>query len=131
MSTQTPVTVTRAATLTTSGDQTTGMQRQNALVNLAPAICATRMIAPPHSSSAVHHHGDQDTVVYAVSGRGAIVSEGGARRQVLGEGDFALIPAGVEHQEVNEGEGEVVWVVVRSGACPVVVNLAEWSGREV
>ena len=35
------------------------------------------MRADPHSSSDVHHHGGQDTIVYAVSGRGTIVSEGG------------------------------------------------------
>ena len=34
-----------------------------------------------------------DTIVYAVSGRGAIVSENGKKRQELAPGDFALIPA--------------------------------------
>lgn len=34
-----------------------------------------------------------DTIVYAVSGRGAIVSEDGKKRQELLPGDFALIPA--------------------------------------
>ena len=37
------------------------------------------MRGQPRSESAVHHHGEQDTVVYAVSGNGAIVSEGGKR----------------------------------------------------
>lgn len=35
------------------------------------------MRAQPHSASAVHHHGEQDTVVYAVSGKGSVVSEMG------------------------------------------------------
>jgi uncharacterized RmlC-like cupin family protein len=35
------------------------------------------MRAQPHSGSAVHHHAEQDTVVYAVSGKGSIVSEMG------------------------------------------------------
>ena len=34
-----------------------------------------------------------DTIVYAVSGRGAIVSNDGNKRQELAPGDFALIPA--------------------------------------
>lgn len=34
-----------------------------------------------------------DTIVYAVSGQGAIVSENGKKRQELAPGDFALIPA--------------------------------------
>lgn len=66
------------------------------------------MIASPHTSSAIHHHGPEDTIVYAVQGRGSIVSDGGQTTQVLEPGDWALIPAYAEHQEVNEGEGEVV-----------------------
>jgi len=83
------------------------MIRQSALVGLTPNICATRMIAKPHSASAVHHHGEQDTVVFAFGGHGAVVSEGGKKRQELAPGDFALIPAWAEHQEVNDGEEEV------------------------
>lgn len=85
------------------------------------------MIAKPHSGSAIHHHGAQDTIVYAVSGHGAIVSEGGNKRQELAPGDFALIPAWAEHQEVNEGSEEVVWVITRSGGEPVVENLEGWG----
>jgi uncharacterized RmlC-like cupin family protein len=59
------------------------------------------MRAAPHSSSAIHHHGSQDTIVYAVSGSGAIVSEAGQTRQPLEAGDWAIIPAYREHQEVN------------------------------
>lgn len=134
------------------------MTRQSAIVSLSPLLCGTLMRAAPHSASAVHHHGGQDTVVYAVSGRGAIVfsprqtkpstersnansqaeAEGEAgpieeqrpclQRKDLSPGDWALIPAGVEHQEINEGEEEVVWVIVRSpGGVPEVVNLEGWS----
>lgn len=126
-----PVTHTPSTTLsaqTPSGAQTTGMLRQNALTNLTSSICASRMIARPHTASAVHHHGDQDTVVFAHSGRGTIVSEGGKKKQVLEPGDFALIPAGAEHQEVNEGDEDVVWCIVRApGGEPVVVNLEGWG----
>jgi len=85
------------------------------------------MIAHPHTASAIHHHGAQDTIVYAVSGHGTVVSEGGRKRQQLGPGDFALIPAYAEHQEANEGDEEVRWVIVRSGREPVVENLEGWS----
>jgi uncharacterized RmlC-like cupin family protein len=50
------------------------------------------MIAKPHTASAVHHHGEQDTVVFSFSGYGTVVSEGGNKRQNLSPGDFALIP---------------------------------------
>ena len=85
------------------------------------------MIAKPRSASAVHHHGSQDTIVYALRGRGAIVSDQGKKRQVLDPGDFAFIPAYAEHQEVNDGDEEVEWIVTRSGAIPHVENLEVWS----
>ena len=68
-----------------------------------------------------------DTIVYAVRGRGTVVSEGGRKRQDLGPGDFALIPAFAEHQEVNDGEEEVLWVITRSGPSPIVKNLEGWG----
>ena len=87
------------------------------------------MRAQAHSGSAVHHHGSQDTIVYAVSGHGAIVSEGGRKRQDLKPGDWALIPAFAEHQEVNDGDEEAVWVICRGpGGIPVVENLEGWGG---
>ena len=58
------------------------------------------------------------------------MSEGGKKRQTLEAGDWALIPAGVEHQEINEGDEEVRWVIVRSGRVPEVVNLEGWGGEE-
>jgi uncharacterized RmlC-like cupin family protein len=151
-----PVHVTKAADLTQSGGQTDGMIRkvncltasgqlarrprslpthtntstplaQGAITGICPSICASLMMALPHSASAVHHHGPQNTIVYAASGHGTIVSEGGTKRQDLAPGDFALIPAWAEHQEVNDGEGEVVWVISRSGSVPVVENLEGWG----
>jgi len=36
-----------------------------------------------------------------------VISDNGKTRQELAPGDFALIPAWTEHQEVNEGDEEV------------------------
>jgi gentisate 1,2-dioxygenase len=69
--------------------------------------------------------------VYARSGHGAIISEGGKKRQELSPGDFALIPAWTEHQEVNDGDEEVTWIITRSGGVPEVVNLEGWGGDAV
>ncbi|TKA24541.1 hypothetical protein B0A54_17623 [Friedmanniomyces endolithicus] len=109
----------------TSAQQTPGMLRRTALPSLSPHLNATLMTSQPHTTSAIHHHGAQDTIVFAFRGHGgAIVSEGGEEKQVLAPGDFALIPAWREHREVNEGEEEVVWCIVRSpGGEAVVVNL--------
>ncbi|KAI9713700.1 MAG: hypothetical protein M1828_001389 [Chrysothrix sp. TS-e1954] len=122
-----PVHVTKAADIKVSGGQTEGMVRQNAIVDLADNICASVMIAKPHSASGVHHHGEENTIVYAAKGHGTVVSEGGAKREHLAPGDFALIPAYAEHQEVNDGDEEVTWVIVRSGRAPIVENLKGWG----
>ena len=123
-----PVKYVPASSLAESGGQTEGMIRQNAIVDLTDNICASRMMAKPHSSSAVHHHGEQDTVVIALSGHGTIVSEGGEKKQKLAPGDYALIPAWAEHQEANEGDEEVVWAIIRApGGNPNVVNLEGWG----
>ncbi|KAL1587447.1 hypothetical protein WHR41_03786 [Cladosporium halotolerans] len=124
---QKPVVVREGSSLQVSGGQTEGMERANALVGLTPNICASRMVAKPHSASAVHHHGEQDTVVFSFAGHGTVVSEGGKKRQDLGPGDFALIPAFAEHQEVNDSNEDVVWCIVRSGGEPCVVNIDGWG----
>lgn len=87
----------------------------------------TVMIAQPHTSSAIHHHSTQDTIIYAIRGHGAVISEGGKTRQPLGPGDWALIPAGVEHQEVNDGDEEVVWAITRGGKTALVENIDGWA----
>ena len=74
---------------------------------------------------------EQDTIVYAASGYGSVISEGGRKRQDLSPGDFALIPAWTEHQEVNGSDEEVTWIISRSGGTPVVVNLKGWAEGEV
>ncbi|KAI0452424.1 RmlC-like cupin domain-containing protein [Xylaria acuta] len=126
-----PVHLTKGSSLKPSGGQTEGMIRSNAIVDKCDGICASSMLAKPRTASAVHHHGAQDTVVYAVSGRGAVVSEGGNKRVELEPGDYALIPAFMEHQEVNDGDEDVVWTIVRSGRVPEVVNLTGWGGEPV
>tara|TARA_R110002003_G_scaffold207_1_gene15960 strand:+ start:25383 stop:25709 length:327 start_codon:yes stop_codon:yes gene_type:complete len=69
-----------------------------------------------------------DTIVYAAKGHGAIVSgPDGSKRQELGPGDFALIPAYAEHQEVNDSDEDIVWIITRGGRNPIVHNLEGWS----
>ncbi|PNS14209.1 hypothetical protein CAC42_6722 [Sphaceloma murrayae] len=110
-----------------SGGQTSGMTRTNAISGKA-SINASIMTAAPHSSSGIHHHGEQDTIIYSLKGRGSVISEGGKKRQDIGPGDFLLIPKGVEHQEVNDSDEEVVWVITRSGTEADVQNVDGWAG---
>ncbi|KAF2254937.1 hypothetical protein BU26DRAFT_514768 [Trematosphaeria pertusa] len=111
-----------------SGAQTEGMIRMNAITDMSNQICGTVMVAKPHTASAVHHHGEEDTIVYAASGHGAIVwGPDGSKRQELSPGDFALIPAYAEHQEVNDSDDEVKWIITRGGRNPIVHNLQGWG----
>jgi hypothetical protein len=101
--------------LPTSLSSLTGRNNIHLLIHLyllhdgAPKICLNR--PPPRA---------QDTIIYAASGHGTIVLEGEKKRQDLAPGDFALIPAYAEHQEVNDGNEEAVWVIAGSGSEPVV-----------
>lgn len=127
-----PIHHTKSTTLIPSGAQTAGISRSNAIVDRTPSLCATSMTAAPHTASAIHHHGAQDTIIYAVRGRGgSIISDAGSKKIVLEPGDYALIPAWMEHREVNDGDEEVVWSIVRSGRVPEVVNLRGWGGEPV
>ncbi|KAH7048359.1 RmlC-like cupin domain-containing protein [Macrophomina phaseolina] len=121
------VRVVRSDSLKQSGAQTEGMIRMNAISGMSDQVCGTLMVAKPRTSSTVHHHGTEDTIIYAVSGHGSIVSDNGRTRQDLAPGDFALIPAFAQHQEVNDSDSDVVWVITRGGRTPVVVNLDGWG----
>ncbi|PWY67973.1 RmlC-like cupin [Aspergillus sclerotioniger CBS 115572] len=122
------VDVTRASELNeATGGHTDGMVRKGAIVDKSDQLCALVMCAQPHTSSAVHHHGEQDTMVYAAKGHGSIVFDGGKKRKDLSPGDFAIIPAYTEHQEMNPSDKDVEWVITRGGRKPVTVNLEGWS----
>ncbi|KAI0160605.1 cupin domain-containing protein [Xylariaceae sp. FL1272] len=110
------------------------MIRQGALIGKSDRICATVMVAKPHCSSAVHHHGEQETIIYAASGKGILVTnpsdEEEPKRTELSAGDFAFIPPWTEHQEINETDEDVVWILIRTGPEPVVVYLTGWGGDQ-
>ena len=59
------------------------------------------MIAMPHSSFTIFH-GEQDKVVYTLQGYGTAVSE---RERSARQG----------HQEVNDRDNEVTWIITRAG----------------
>ncbi|KAI2630202.1 RmlC-like cupin [Hypomontagnella submonticulosa] len=120
------VQITKASDLAAQRDgKDAAMIRQGAVIGKSDRMCATAsivLIAKPHCSSAVHHHGEQETIIYAASGKGM--------RHELSPGDFAFIPPWTEHQEINQTDENVVWILIRSGPEPVVVYLTGWGGDE-
>lgn len=76
-----------------------------------------------------------ETIIYASSGKGVLVTNpnedtDNLQRHELSAGDFAFVPPWTEHQEINETDEDVVWVLIRSGPQPVVVYLTGWGGSE-
>ena len=113
--------------------QTPGLIRDVAFDARNPGaahLSAFRSTVKPGAATGAHHHGQQETVLYVISG--AARFRWGDRLEHVAEagpGDFVFVPAHVVHQEINaSAELETVWVVVRSGVDPVVVNLPQLNG---
>ncbi|MBD0324144.1 MAG: cupin domain-containing protein [Aldersonia sp.] len=90
-------------------------------------LSAFRADVAPGAATGAHHHGEQETVLYVISGV-ARYRWGERLEHVVeaGPGDFVFIPAHTIHQEINASATEpTVWAVVRSGPDPIVVNLPD------
>jgi uncharacterized RmlC-like cupin family protein len=85
----------------------------------------------PGARTGIHHHGDQETIAYVLSGMSDV--RWGARGEFAARaaaGDFIHVPAFVPHMEINPSESEpFLWVVVRSTPTPIVVNLPDYTWR--
>jgi uncharacterized RmlC-like cupin family protein len=81
----------------------------------------------PLARTGIHHHGEQDTIVYVLSGSSYIRwGERGEFNATAQTGNFLYVPAWLPHQEMNpSSEMPFQWVVVRSTSEPIVVNLPD------
>jgi uncharacterized RmlC-like cupin family protein len=110
--------------------QTPGSERRAAIapaLGIASTIWAGLFEVAPGSRTGIHHHGEQETIAYVLSGicdiRWGAKGDSIARAQA---GDFIHVPAFLPHMEINPSRQEPFrWVVVRSTAIPVVVNLPD------
>lgn len=124
------VRVVRPNERSTDTPQTNGLLREVAFDSRNPdarTLSAFLSTVAPGAATAAHHHGDQETMLYVLSGR-ARFRYGSRLEQVAeaGQGDFVFIPAEIVHQEINaSAEEPTSWVVVRSATDPIVVNLPE------
>ena len=115
--------------------QTFGMHRLAAVSGLlagSEKLWAGVMMADPNTASSVHHHGEQETVVYVAEGKTLL--RWGHRLEHETEmeaGDFLLLPPYLPHQEINPSpDHPALWIVVRSGPEAVVVDLAPTANGE-
>jgi len=102
--------------------QTPGMAREQAFAEDGRWVGFVRV--EPGMVSGWHHHGDHESYLYVVSGRGRFEFGPGGSRMVEAEaGDFLHVPAGLVHRESNPGDDEQTLVVARIGEGPATINL--------
>jgi len=73
-----------------------------------------------------------DTIIYAVSGNGVLIVNEAVNSELkhhdLAPGDFAFVPAWIEHQVKNDTDEDVQWLMIQSGSTPIRADLTEWGG---
>jgi len=84
-------------------------------------------LVEPGAKTGVHHHGQQDTIVYVLEGEAFVRwGEHGESSTTARAGDFLHVPAWLIHQEINpSATAPFRWIVVRSTPEPIVVNLPD------
>jgi uncharacterized RmlC-like cupin family protein len=110
--------------------QTPGSERRAAVspqLGVASALWGGLFEVEPGARTGIHHHGEQQTIAYVLSGTCEV--RWGAKGEYSASakaGDFIHVPAFLPHMEINPSEMEPFrWVVVRSTATPIVVNLPD------
>lgn len=107
--------------------QTAGMRRISAVSKQladTKGVWAGVTDVQPHVGTGKHHHGDQETVIYVVTGSIQMIWGDNLEFQAdATAGDFIYVPPFVPHKERNAGDLPSQWVIVRTGQEPIVVNL--------
>jgi uncharacterized RmlC-like cupin family protein len=99
----------------------------DARARIESPMWAGLFLVEPGARTGIHHHGEQHTIVYVLSGSSYVRwGDRGQFDATLHAGDFAFVPAWLPHQEINPSNDiPFQWVVVRSTSEPVVVNLPD------
>lgn len=127
---QSPISVVHPAELNSATQQTPGSLRMSAIAasnGIASSLWGGIFVVEPSAKTGIHHHGEQDTVVYVLEGEACVRwGTSGEHSATVGAGDFLHVPAWLPHQELNPSEEHPFrWVVVRSTPEPIVVNLPD------
>jgi uncharacterized RmlC-like cupin family protein len=80
----------------------------------------------PGVVSGAHHHGENETSIYVLSGNPVFIymADGVEERIETKPGDYVYVPPFVPHIESNElGEDEAVVIIARSSQEAIVENL--------
>lgn len=115
--------------------QTSGSLRMAAIapeMNISTGMWGGTFQVEPGERTGIHHHGQQQTVVYVLEGEALVRwGENGEHEAMARAGDFIHVPAWLPHQELNPSATKPFrWVVVRSTPNPIVVNLPDDFWRD-
>ena len=110
--------------------QTPGSQRLAAVSRdhgIQSGLWGGTFLVEPGARTGIHHHGEQETVVYVLEGEALVRwGERGESDARVGAHDFLHVPAFTPHMEINLSEEKPFqWIVVRSTPEPIVVNLPD------
>jgi uncharacterized RmlC-like cupin family protein len=128
MSTTPAIHIVKPAQFDTGTAQTPGSERRAAIspaLGIDASIWGGLFEVEPGARTGIHHHGEQETIAFVLFGVCEI--RWGARGEFAAQaqaGDFIHVPAFLPHMEINPSQLQPFrWVVVRSTATPIVVNL--------
>ena len=127
---QSTISVVHPNELSVETQQTSGSLRKSAITamhGIASSMWAGIFEVDPLGKTGIHHHGEQDTVVYVLDGEAFVRwGDSGEHSTMVRAGDFLHMPSWLPHQESNPSEEHPFrWVVVRSTPEPIVVNLPD------
>lgn len=112
--------------------QTSGMKREAAI---SPELTGSQTIwvglvtTPAGENGGWHHHGDCESAIYVVSGRGRFRwGKNGEHIAEVSAGDFLSVPPNEIHHEEALGDEPFVMVVARGCANTITVNVASPEG---
>ena len=114
---------------TTDTSQTTGMVRRAGVSSStvgASKIWMGESHMAPGTVSGAHHHGENETGIYVVSGNPVFIyMAGGVEERIATKpGDYVYVPPFVPHIESNElSAEEAVVIIARSSQEAIVENL--------
>jgi uncharacterized RmlC-like cupin family protein len=129
-----PIRVVGPAQFDNQTAQTPGSVRRAALapdLGVETSLWGGLFVVLPGAKTGIHHHGEQETIAYVLKGECLVRwGERGEFNAVAHQGDFIHVPAWLPHMEINQSQDNAFeWIVVRSTATPIVVNLPDdfWS----
>ena len=119
-----PILVRRGEGVTPPGPATPGMDRHQLLDRGAAWVGWVR--TDPGIAGGWHHHGDRESYIYILRGNVDIEFPGGTPPPLTASiGDFIFVPARTVHREVSGAGDAPEFFIIRIGAGPLTVNVAD------